>query len=262
VERNTTVTGRKGLVVFPQAAGTHQALLYCFPHAGAGAAAFRSWSAFLPHWLGLGLVRLPGREDRLGDRPITDVRRAAHAIAAELRGHHPGTPFALFGHSLGALIAFETARALRRLGDEPRLLFVSGAPSPEHFRTTVVATASMSRQQLIATLRRAGGTPQDILENDEMLDIVLPAFEADRRLASNYEYEAEVPLPIPIIGLAAHNDHNVGEANVRAWSTETDGGFLIFEHAGDHFSVTRAPAEIVQIVIREFAQSLSIHDLD
>jgi surfactin synthase thioesterase subunit len=212
----------------------------------------------MPSWLALGIVRLPGREDRIADPVITSARVAADLVALEIAARAGELPFALLGHSLGALLAFEMSRALRRVGRRlPMLLFVSAAHAPERFRTQVSARSSMSRADLVAALRRSGGTPDTVLENEELLQLILPAFEADRRLAAAYLYEVDRPLPFPIVALQATEDANVSRSDLQSWSKQTSSDFSIRAYHGDHFSVVRDAADITSIVIDELTNRIS-----
>jgi len=210
--------------------------LFCFPFAGAGASVFREWPSDLPPEVQVFGIQLPGRENRLDERPFTDVPSLAQAIAGGLQSYHD-LPFALFGHSIGALLAFEVARELRRLKQTgPAHLFASGYRAPS-LPFQDVPVHNLERSLLIQELRLLGGTPADLLESDAAMDALLPAIRADFELSETYRYEQQEPLQCPITVFGGLYDRKVKNSDLPAWQKETQSPFTIRMFPGDHYFI-------------------------
>ena len=167
--------------------------LFCFPYAGAGASAFRGWAEAMPPTVLLSPARLPGRESRL---PETPLRRMDSLVAAvgEAILPHLDRPFAFFGHSMGAAVAFELTRRLRREKRPlPAALFVSGARAPR-FRLGHVPPPGAFRRGVAQGTRALEGLSEHVRQSPELLRVVLPALQADTALYRAYAYEVEPPL--------------------------------------------------------------------
>jgi surfactin synthase thioesterase subunit/glycosyltransferase involved in cell wall biosynthesis len=213
-----------------------QLRLFCFPYAGAGAAAYRSWIDQLGPGVAVSPARLPGRETRMAESPFTDM---GHLVAALHNAIVPflDTPFAFFGHSMGAVIAFELARALRRHNErEPVCVIASGARAPQ-FRLGHVPPPEPSEEEFIHELRMRDGTPQEVLNNDELLRFVLPALRADAALFRNYIYIPAPPLDTAMMAYGGVDDHNVTDRHLKPWGEQTNGSFLCRTFPGGHFFI-------------------------
>lgn len=208
--------------------------LFCFPWAGGGALPFRAWSALLSPAAFLLPVRLPGRESRASEPPFERMEPLVDALLEQI---HPflGSPFAFFGHSMGAGIAFELARALRRHGlPLPVSLHVSGARAPQ-FRLNHVPPPEPSLRDFIEELRRLEGFPPSVLNQPELLKLALPALLADVRLYRHYVYTPEPPLDMPIYAYGGDADPNVTSEHLEAWREQTTSRFERVEFQGGHF---------------------------
>jgi len=226
--------------------------LFCFPYAGGGASIYRSWASDLAAPIEVCAIQLPGRERRYSEPPI---RRVAHAIDLLLPALRPylDMPFAFFGHSMGTLLAYEMARRLSAtIGAMPRCMFVSGHRGPYLPRRRRLWHA-LPTGELIAELKALNGTPPEVFEHQELLDLVLPILRADLELVETY-----VPVPGPllsckVIAMAGDDDPDVPEADLRAWHTVTDGDFKAIVFGGDHFYINTARHTVVQSVRQEMA---------
>jgi medium-chain acyl-[acyl-carrier-protein] hydrolase len=221
--------------------------LFCFPHAGGGSLAYFPWTAALAPEIEVCAVQLPGRENRLREPPIDDLARLRERLVeALLPALHEG-PFAVFGHSFGALVAFELVRELRRLGAPlPRLLIAAGRAAPSRGQASRPLHAIADDEEFIDELeRRYGGIPAAIRGERALLDLLLPTLRADLKLTECYEYRAESPLPVPIWALGGRDDPGVDAGALRAWSLETDAGFAAQTFAGGHFFVQDARADVL-----------------
>jgi surfactin synthase thioesterase subunit/glycosyltransferase involved in cell wall biosynthesis len=207
--------------------------LFCFPWAGGGTASYLSWRERLSAAASVAAVRLPGREDRSAEPPLTAMEEAVEALAEAIEPHL-GRGFSFFGHSMGAVMAFELARRLRALGlPLPRLLIVSAARAPL-FRTGHKRQPDPSRQQFIEELKRLEGIPVSVLSDARLLEMALPALEADARLYRHYAHEPGEPLGIPIVAYRGASDANIGEEHTARWAEMTTGRFTQRVFPGGH----------------------------
>jgi medium-chain acyl-[acyl-carrier-protein] hydrolase len=231
--KHTTVQHSKW---FPTAADAQpgQIRLFCFPHAGGGELAYRTWKDELPERFSLAPVSLPGREARVSEPPIDDMATLIEALRAEIR-HWLDRPFVFFGHSMGAVIAFELARSLRRGAlPLPVALLVSGARAPQ-FRENYTPGPEPGEAEFIDELRRLEGLPEEVLDHEELMRLVLPMLRADARLYRNYVYHPEPAFEYPIFAYGGKQDPNVRGEHVEAWRRQTTGAFDRREFAGGHF---------------------------
>jgi medium-chain acyl-[acyl-carrier-protein] hydrolase len=223
--------------------------LFCFPYAGGGASVFRGWANGLPGSVEVCPVQIPGRETRFREPAFTRLRPLIEALAESLRPHLD-RPFALFGHSLGALVAFELTRHLQREGaPEPAHLFVAGCGAPrargqEPFLHTLPAA------EFWKELRRLGGTPAEVLDNEELMELLLPTLRADFALAETYTYVDGPPLTCPVCALGGL-DEEVDRRDLGAWRELTTGPFRLRMLPGDHFFIQTARPLLLRALARE-----------
>lgn len=182
-------------------------------------------------------VQYPGRQERYAEAPFTALTPLVEAVAGELAqvlAADPGRPYALFGHSMGALVAFETARLLVR-GElpGPQRLFLSGRGAPR--AGTGVHHAPHDDAELVAEVRLLGGTDQSMLDNPDVLEMVLPALRADYRALAGYRWHGGEPLTAPITALVGDSDPMVPVQEVRTWREHTSGDFALEVFPGGHF---------------------------
>ncbi|MCX5151500.1 alpha/beta fold hydrolase [Streptomyces sp. NBC_00320] len=212
--------------------------LFCFPHAGGSATAYVQLARTLPADFDVVSVQYPGRQDRYHEEPFTAVAPLVEAVAEELAQElsaDPGRPYALFGHSMGALVAFETARLLIARGElpGPQRLFLSGRGAPRP--GTSAQYEFYDDADVLAELRRLGGTDQSMLENPEVLELVLPALRADYRALASYDWRGGEPLPAPITTLIGDSDPMVTVQEAATWQEQTRGEFDLKVFPGGHF---------------------------
>lgn len=218
--------------------------LFCFPYAGGSAASYAHWQAALPERVEVCALQLPGRGSRFHEAPAASLPALVDALADVVAGQ--GTlPFAFFGHSLGGLLAFETARRLRTLGaPQPVHLFVSGTSAPAR-RGAARGLHALPDAALVEELRRYNGTPPEVLANAELMALVLPALRADFALAERYRYEPAAPLDVPLTVLAGADDRVAPPAQADGWRDETRAAFRQLRFDGDHFFIhAQSPAVI------------------
>ena len=198
--------------------------LFCFPYAGGGASIFSTWHRDLPSAVEVVAVQPPGREGRLMETPYADLASLVEAVAPALEPWMD-RPFALFGHSNGGLMAFELARLLRRAGRRmPVHLFASGRPAPQ-LELDEPPIHALPDDEFVAELRRFKGTPDEILQNAEIMSLVMPLLRADFALGETYDYVPGPPLDLPVSAYGGEGDEEVSRDQVEAWREQTTGPF-------------------------------------
>ncbi|MGK7891073.1 MAG: alpha/beta fold hydrolase, partial [Leptolyngbyaceae cyanobacterium] len=211
-----------------------QLRLFCFPHGGGGPQIYRDWAKALPDQIEVFALNLPGRGSRRAEPAITQMDDLAATIVTALKGHLD-KPIAFFGHSVGALVCFETARRLRAAGlPLPIRLLVSAHKAP-HESLTQQATYSLPDAELVQFIRSLGLVPDDVLDNEELVQFILPPIKADFEVSETYQYQEEPPLSCPISALGGTQDGAVAASDLEAWRGYTAADFFVQLYDGDHF---------------------------
>ncbi|MDT0462181.1 thioesterase II family protein [Streptomyces gibsoniae] len=217
--------------------------LLCFHPAGGGPGLFRDWPTALPADIEVLAVHLPGRETRLDDPCLTNYQDAVAQLHTALRPFLSGS-YALFGHSLGGLLAYGVAKAAARHGDPaPARLLVSGCAGPGS-TPAKTGRGSWTDAELIKELREMGGTPEEILADPVLLDLILPPLRADYALCDSFAEPGGPPLGCPVSVLGGEDDH-VSLADLRRWSATTGGGSSLRLFPGGHFFLLDPSADAV-----------------
>jgi medium-chain acyl-[acyl-carrier-protein] hydrolase len=223
-----------------------QLRLLCFAHAGGGPAAFRTWAEALPADVELLAVRLPGRDSRLRESAYTDwsalieeLRRALDPVYAR--------PFALFGHSLGAMIAYELTCRLVRDGLAPAQLLLAGCRAP-HVARLVPALHDLPDAELVTGLQRFAGTPEEVLADRELLALFLPMLRADLELAETWPVSPPRPVPVPLVTFVGADDPMAPPEAVAGWSRYAQAGHTTCRLPGDHFFLHSARAAFLGLL--------------
>ncbi len=233
----------------PECSGA--ARLFCFPYAGGGAHIFREWQeAFAPSsGVKVYPVQYPGRAARMREPAFADCRALVEALAPVIL---PLTdkPFAFFGHSMGAIVAFELARALRRsYGRAPQCLFVSGRRAP-HLPARNPSVHELPDAEFIDELRRLEGTPPEVLAHPELMELLLPTIRADFALTQAYRYTDEPPLDCPVNAFGGTEDVDVELWQLRAWCEHTTGACSHEMFTGNHFFLHTARESLWRSIAR------------
>ena len=238
MSRSTTAAAFDSWISFRRPGPEARLRLFCFPYAGAGALIFRTWSDGLPADVEVRPVQLPGRGTRLMERPFTQLSLLIEALAQALVPFLD-KPFAFFGHSLGALVSFELARRIRRqYGLYPVRLFVSAGRAPQIAqRGRPIHT--LPEKEFLAELRQLNGTPSELLDHEELMEIMLPILRADFAVYETYVYSTEPPLKCPISAFGGLQDHSLSNSDLEAWRDQTSGSFSLRMLPGDHFFLKR-----------------------
>jgi surfactin synthase thioesterase subunit len=237
---------------FPGADSTPQPRLFWFPHAGGGTATVSGQA--LPHFA-ICPVRLPGRESRLAEAPFERMGALIEALAAAIVPYI-AQPFAFFGHSMGAAVAFELARLLRRRGQPLPVLLIASAARAPHFRRNHVPSPALPDDQLIRELERLQGIPAEVLDDPALMRAILPALRADASVYRNYLYADDAPLDCPIRAYGGAEDPNVRRDHLEAWALETTASFSVHVFPGGHFYLHQQPAQFRAALCEDLERAL------
>lgn len=228
--------------------------LVALPYAGGGAAQYYRWRQALDPRIELVPIQLPGREGRINEPPPTDLR----ALTAEISDAiEPAIdqPYAIVGHSMGATIAFELAREMRRRGQRlPELLVVAASGAPHHEQTAEPMRELPDEEFVVEMNRRFDGIPPAVREHKELLQLLLPALRADVTLLETYEYQDESPLETEFLALGGMEDRAVSRTQLADWRRHTSANFSQRMFPGGHFFLfpagERGPAAVRTIADR------------
>jgi surfactin synthase thioesterase subunit len=225
------------------------ARLVCLPYAGGSAPYFRPVALALDPSVDVVAIQYPGRQDRRHEQPIGDMHELADRIAAIL-GRQPRLPLTLFGHSMGAVLAFEVARRLEAAGDGPARIYVSGRRAPSTHRVETIHLRD--DQGIIEELRNGDGTAAAILNDSEMLQAALPALRADYMATESYRCADGATVDCPITAMTGDRDPKTTLEEAEAWERHTTGAFDLKVYPGGHFFLADNGPKINTALARHF----------
>jgi surfactin synthase thioesterase subunit len=232
--------------------------LFCFPYAGSGIIAYRNWAAELPSEIEVCPIQLPGRGHRIGEPLFTECSALVAALENDIRAY-ADKPFVFFGHSMGALLAFEVARNLRR--DEhrgPVHLFVSGRAAPQ-IPGKMSALSNLPDTEFLQELLCLGGIPPQVLERPDIVKTMLPMVRADFSVVESYSYQAAPPLTCPISAYAGSDD-TILPQDTEIWSTQTTSTFSFTVFPGAHFFIQTSERLLLEVLRKELSQYTGRND--
>lgn len=209
--------------------------LFCFPYAGGAASIYRSWHQYLPADVEVCAIQLPGRENRVREQSYINLLELVNGLLPNLLPYLD-KPFALFGHSMGSLIAYEVAQQVQQGSRRPTHLLVSGRrapvlPEPEILLHTLPTDAIFLNE----LQRRYNNLPTVMFEDAEFRQLFLPLLRADFSVVETYQYTVRSPLPCPIIALGGADDPRAAQAELQAWQPLTRANFALHLFPGGHF---------------------------
>jgi surfactin synthase thioesterase subunit len=236
-----------------------QLRLLCFPYAGGAAALYRPWPGLLERTIDVCPVELPGRGVRMSEPPLSDMTTLVDVLVPAIEPLLDGVPVALFGHSMGARIAFEIAR---RFDGRITHLFASGSPAPgTRWRHAAAGdrrpTAQLTDDEFKQRLRDLGGTPPQLLEDDDLMARVLPVVRADFVLIERYRCEPAVRVACPITVFAGVDDERASPTAATAWELRTTARCRIVELDAGHFFLESHRARLFEEIARDVAPWLA-----
>lgn len=213
------------------------------------------WQRLLPRWIRLVPVELPGRGARMSEPFIEDFDDLVEHLC-ETYVRYADVRYALYGHSMGALVAYGMAMRWRKWSLRlPDVLFASASPAPMH-RDPGYFVDKQTDAALIADLHKQGGTPLELFESAEMLRITLDTLRADYRVCSGYRYCAAQPLAVPIHVFAGRQD-DIAPERILAWEAEASAPFSVRWFDGGHFFIRKHEHEIIDAVTRHLQKEIS-----
>lgn len=218
--------------------------LLCFPHAGGAASFFRFWVPLMPDDIELLAVRYPGREDRIRD-PFPDSMEDLLEPLADACSALDDAPLVMFGHSMGAAIAYETSlRLQKKYGMKTAHLFVSGREGPGREAPSALAEAPTS--DLIGEVSRLGGTDAQVIADPDLQDLLLPAIRADYRILEEHTPTAGTTLDAPVVAYYGASDPDLDAESVSAWANVPRSEFDMRVFEGGHFYLSEYREELLQ----------------
>lgn len=238
-------TSRKSTVVEWEKPGPRARIrLFCFPYAGGGAAVFRGWGALAPPEIHVVPVHLPGRGNRFTEPALTRCDALVEQLADELEPYMDA-PFAFFGHSMGAMLAFELTRRLRAGGKAlPEHLLVAGRRAPQR-PSDKRKLHGLPEDEFLQELRSLDGTPDEILEHPELMELFSPILRADFELCETYAFREDEPLDLPFSAFGGLEDPDVSRDDLMAWKEHTRGPFKLRMFPGGHFFLNGVRQQLV-----------------
>jgi medium-chain acyl-[acyl-carrier-protein] hydrolase len=232
--------------------------LFCLPFAGGAASAYRQWGDLVGPEMEVTAVQLPGREMRLREPPFDRVGPLVTAIADVLEGTLDARPYAVFGHSMGALIGFELVRELRRRGRTlPVALVASGRNAP-HMPPRDPLMHPLPHDEFVDRLRRFEGTPEAVLEHEELMEMLVPLLRADFAVNEAYDHVPEAPLELPLLAMGGDADEEVSREGLEGWERYTSGPFDLKVYPGGHFFLNHLAGEVTRDVRQAIRAALRI----
>ncbi|HZL96669.1 MAG TPA: alpha/beta fold hydrolase [Vicinamibacterales bacterium] len=239
-------------MVLPRRSASARFKLFCLPYAGTGASLFHPWSDKLASTLEVCPIQLPGRENRVTEQSFATLEPLVQTLADVLPPVLDG-PYALFGYSMGALVAFELTRELRRRQLRlPSKLLVAAHPAP-HLVRRRKPVHHLPESRFIQAIRRLHGTPDAVFEHGELRALMLPLLRADFAVCETYAHEADAPLECPITAFGGHHDHEVNRRELEAWREQTRAEFSLRLIPGGHFFIHTASAMLMGGIHDELA---------
>jgi surfactin synthase thioesterase subunit len=221
--------------------------LFCFAHAGGGPSFFRPWRAPLAPEIAVRRILLPGREWRLEESPFRHITELVGPLCAALEPYLD-QPYALFGHSMGAVVAYEVARRLSGPSrSAPTCLIVSGRRAPG-LASNRPQVSGLPDDEFLAEVRRLNGIPAEVLNEPELLDMLLPTLRADYELAETYQPLSGDRLDCPVVAYMSTADPEVDYAGVLRWREVTTGEFAVRVFRGDHFYLKGGRPDVLNAV--------------
>ena len=224
--------------------------LVCIPYAGGGPAMFRTWSNELPTQIGVFAALLPGQGSRIREVPPSQTSTFAAELVTNIEPYL-NEPYALFGYSMGALVAFEMTRQLRAQGKPlPTNLFVAARRAPQVPDTAAPLHVLPDSAFVKGIQSRYGGIPEAIMKDAELMTLFTPVLRSNFTMIETYRYVDEDPLDLPIAAFGGTRDKTTGEAELSAWGRQSKRSFNYQLFDGDHFFIQQHQSSVLDTVKR------------
>jgi len=230
---------------FPRPVQSPSVRLFCFPHAGGNGSFVRSWPQYLPEDVEVVGIQLPGHYSRSKERPLRSMLLLLDFLEGELRPMMD-TPFAFFGHSMGAAVALALTRRLDQYGRAvPVHLVVSGRCAPGTVEPRDRKLHQLSDEELLDEIKALGAAAPSLLDKSHLLDYLLPAVRADLEIIETHEHPQDQPVSAPLTTFGGEDDPLVPTAKLPQWEQQTQGEFSLYTYAGGHFFISTEEAKVV-----------------
>jgi surfactin synthase thioesterase subunit/acyl carrier protein len=234
-------------LVVPSPLASPRARLFCLSHAGGSASSYHAWASQLPDGVELNAVQLPGRGSRYHEPAIRSLAALVEMLLPLIRDRAEA-PYALFGHSMGAIVAVSLARAALGAGVPlPRIVLVSASRPPERI-TDQPHPDQCSDQELLQEVQRYGGLPDAVANDAELIALIMPALRADLEVLATRDTAPGTPLPTPLVALGGRDDRFVSAGDLEAWRPHAGSGFSTHLFDGAHFYLHDDPAPVLAAV--------------
>jgi len=230
--------------------------LYCLSYAGGSAGVFRTWCDLLPAEVEVWGVEYPGHGSRISE-PLIDRIDALAALTADAVVAEPAVPYALLGHSMGSLVAFEMCHALAARGATMPVLLVAAGHRGPHLPSTKPPMHAASHADFISHLRELGATPPEVLESAELVELMLPILRNDFRACERYCAPKRSPLRTDLVVYGGIADADADRDALLAWQHETRGRFAVRLFPGGHFFVRECARQVTATLQRDLTEALS-----
>ncbi|MFI5980666.1 thioesterase II family protein [Streptomyces sp. NPDC051555] len=221
--------------------------LVCLPHAGGSASFFLPVARAMSPQTDVLSIQYPGRQDRRHEPCADSIEELAHGVVEAL-APWLDRPVTLFGHSMGAMVAFEVARLLEDAGTVPLGVITSGRRAPSRTRPQPDLVHLRDDRGLMEEIRQLEGTDARLLEDEELLRMILPAIRGDHRVVETYVYRPGPPLTCPVLSLIGDTDPQVTDDEAASWSEHTTGPFTKTVFPGGHFYLNSQAADVIRLI--------------
>jgi medium-chain acyl-[acyl-carrier-protein] hydrolase len=238
------VTQQNKWFVAPQIKPDADTRIFFFPYAGGGPSVFTKRSTELPDNLEAQIAHYPGRGSRHNEPPVKTLTNLVEELFQAIQPLLDN-PYIFFGHSMGGTVAFELARSLLQNGLlQPSALFISACTAPQ-IPSPHTPIHTLPDDEFLGSLIKLGGIPNEILQNKELLELLLPVIRADFELIETYKYIPDEPLDCPIFAFGGRDDPRVSREQLESWAMQTNARFQSKYFDGDHFFGNTAKEPIV-----------------
>ncbi|RBL90129.1 thioesterase [Chitinophaga flava] len=229
--------------------------LFCLPFAGGSKYSYRLYEEHLPSFLNIIPLEYPGRGTRMGEPLKEDVNQLVNDLYLQIADKLDRSAYAIYGHSMGGLMSYLlTRKILEKRRTPPLHLFITGTSGPGALSRTEKKRHLLDKRSFIEEIRNLNGSPDEILQNDELLDFIEPILRADFKVSENYAHSSISPLNIPITVITGTREEMKPE-DIQLWQQETLVPVDFRRMPGHHFFIFKYPYEIVGII----AKKLLVH---
>lgn len=224
--------------------------LFCLPHAGGTSTAFREWADWLPGVIELCIVEIPGHGYRLNEALIHRLPPLVQQVAQDIQPYLD-KPFAIFGHSMGNLLGFELSHYLQNYYQKtPIHLFLSGRGAP-HLPSREEPIHQLPEDQFIHKITEYNGTPKEVIQHKELMDLMLPILRTDFEVCETYQFSPKPPFNFPLTIFGGLSDQGASKPDLQEWNRYTNSSFSLRMFPGDHFFIFSAQKQLLQAIVRD-----------